>query len=124
MDTTCNVIIPEGYSSVEEYLNAHEASREKLAGHVQTGFCINPLSGNKPRTAPNKWLRKAVKPVDRPRKTPVSVPQIPVAVHTIAATFERLGRERGVAQHEMPVWIEAACRVTLRAMGHPADVVA
>jgi hypothetical protein len=116
IETTCAVIIPEGYASVEAYLAAHEESKTVLSLKRTNDFCKYPLSGNKPRSTPNKWLRnKSTKPVGRLRKAPV--PQIPVSVHIVAATFERLGREKGIPEQHMSTWIEAACRVAVRAMG-------
>jgi hypothetical protein len=115
-ETTCAVIIPEGYASVEAYLAAHEKGKAELHHKRGNDFCVHPLGGNKPRSAPNKWLRnKSPKPVGRPRKAPV--PQIPISVHIVAATFERLGREKGIPEQHMSTWIEAACRVAVRAMG-------
>jgi hypothetical protein len=72
IETTCAVIIPEGYASVEAYLAAHEEGKAELHHKRRNAFCVHPLGGNKPRSAPNKWLRnKSTKPVGRPRKAPV-----------------------------------------------------
>jgi hypothetical protein len=121
IETTCAVIIPEGYASVEAYLAAHEAGKAELHHKRGNDFCKYPLSVNKPRSGPNKWLRnKSPKPVGRPRKAPV--PRIPVSVHIVAATFERLGREKGIPEQHMSTWIEAACRVAVRAMGEAEAV--
>jgi hypothetical protein len=110
-DDTCNVILPAGYSSIEQYLSAHQASLDALNHKAAKWACSDPLGGHKPKYR-NSFRNKPERPtrVARPKAHPV-------AVHTVAAAFEQLGRARGVSDASMATWIEAACRVAIRYVG-------
>jgi hypothetical protein len=54
IETTCAVIIPEGYASVEAYLAAHEKSKAELHHKRTNDFCRTRLAATSlaaPRTS-------------------------------------------------------------------------
>jgi hypothetical protein len=54
IETTCAVIIPEGYASVEAYLAAHEQSKKRASTKRGATFAAIRLGGNKPRKHPEQ----------------------------------------------------------------------